>query len=638
MAEAPPEIASLPDYPVRGEDRTSFATKANNTVAAMPTAVTEMNDLAAWMKATADEVEANALASADASIIGWSFSTETAMADPGSGFVRFDNATLADITAIAISDTNGSSEDISDYIATWDDSSSSQKGVLIIRQSGDGFAIFNLTGLTDNAGWFELAVTHVSSGNTFTADVIAGVTFTANPFDLTDDDTMATVTDTAPASGESVKAYVDNKTAVTDDDTMETVTETVPASGESVKAYVDSQSSTTSVAANGDYTSGTLYLAKSGDIVTVQWENLPHASAAVVESTNGLIPVGYRPIIGVPQVYNMDDELYKCTIDTGGQFSTVYLDWAGGAASLTGSSGGCISYRTGDISVFGALLRLELDATYIYAATNGGNIYQYSLADLNLYEISPNYGGTIRALGLDATHVYAGGETTQTVRKYLLSDMSFVSETDSYGGTIRGLALDSTYLFYAGSLTQTVRKVLKSNLTILEGETADYGGTIWDIIINATHIYAGGQTTKTVQKYLISSMAMVDESPNYGGTIRALALNSTHVFAGGETTQTVRKYLLSDMSFVDETADYGGTVLVIETDATHIYIGGETTQTVRKYAITDLTTLLAESPPYGSNVAAIRTDATYIYVGGYVVGKVKRYLKSDLTFVDESEI
>lgn len=56
-----PVITALPAYPVRGETQANFATKANATVAAMPTMVTETNALGTWMNSTAVTVAANAV-------------------------------------------------------------------------------------------------------------------------------------------------------------------------------------------------------------------------------------------------------------------------------------------------------------------------------------------------------------------------------------------------------------------------------------------------------------------------------------------------------------------------------------------------------------------------------------------------
>jgi hypothetical protein len=101
----------------------------------------------------------------------FTFSTTTTMADPGVGILRYNNATVASVTAIAIDDTtaDAGNPDIAAWIVSWDDSSSTVKGYLRIVEPGTpaNYAVFNITGLTDNAGWTELAVTHVDSNSTF---------------------------------------------------------------------------------------------------------------------------------------------------------------------------------------------------------------------------------------------------------------------------------------------------------------------------------------------------------------------------------------------------------------------------------------------------------------------------------------
>lgn len=97
--------------------------------------------------------------------IPYTFSTTTTMADPGSGVVRFNNATFGSITAIAVDDNNANAVDVSLFVTAWADSDSTHKGTLIV-QSADGsdatVGVFTITGLTDNAGWTELAVTPVA--------------------------------------------------------------------------------------------------------------------------------------------------------------------------------------------------------------------------------------------------------------------------------------------------------------------------------------------------------------------------------------------------------------------------------------------------------------------------------------------
>jgi hypothetical protein len=122
------------------------------------------------------------VSSVAAQVVGYNFSTTTSMADPGSGNVRFNNATVASVTAIAIDDLDSNGVDQSAYIALWDDSTNTVKGTLVFRTGGGDVATFNITGLTDNTGWFQIAVTHVASSGTFSnaEDTFIGFTRTGD--------------------------------------------------------------------------------------------------------------------------------------------------------------------------------------------------------------------------------------------------------------------------------------------------------------------------------------------------------------------------------------------------------------------------------------------------------------------------
>lgn len=103
----------------------------------------------------------------------FNFDSTTAMADPGVGDFRLNNATLASVTAIAMDDQSAASgnPDVSAAILAWDDSSNTVRGVLVIKKASapQNFAVYNITGAsTDNAGWTQLAVTHVTSSGSFT--------------------------------------------------------------------------------------------------------------------------------------------------------------------------------------------------------------------------------------------------------------------------------------------------------------------------------------------------------------------------------------------------------------------------------------------------------------------------------------
>ena len=64
-----------------------------------------------------------------AQVVGYDFSTTTAMADPGSGNVRFDNATLSSVSQIAIDDLDKNGVNQSAFITLWDDSTNSVKAI-----------------------------------------------------------------------------------------------------------------------------------------------------------------------------------------------------------------------------------------------------------------------------------------------------------------------------------------------------------------------------------------------------------------------------------------------------------------------------------------------------------------------------
>ena len=100
--------------------------------------------------------------------IKWLYDSSTTMADPGSGDIRFNNATLSSVTAIAVSKT-GSGSDVSDYVASWDDSTNTTKAHIVIREeAGSVAAVFSLSAVTDNTDWLQLTVAYVSGSLSLT--------------------------------------------------------------------------------------------------------------------------------------------------------------------------------------------------------------------------------------------------------------------------------------------------------------------------------------------------------------------------------------------------------------------------------------------------------------------------------------
>ena len=102
----------------------------------------------------------------------YKFDTGTSDADPGAGEIAFNNGTYASATAIYIDDADQNGVTVSTDILTWDDSTSTIRGNLMIYDINDRstYARFNITGAsTDASGYVKLAVTHVASNNTFSA-------------------------------------------------------------------------------------------------------------------------------------------------------------------------------------------------------------------------------------------------------------------------------------------------------------------------------------------------------------------------------------------------------------------------------------------------------------------------------------
>lgn len=101
----------------------------------------------------------------------YAFESSTSMAAPASGGLRLNNASLASVTAIAVNATNSDAVDVSDFVATWDDSTNTVKGYVEVRKEGSGavLGVYQITSVTDNTSWLQLSVTYVSGSGSLTA-------------------------------------------------------------------------------------------------------------------------------------------------------------------------------------------------------------------------------------------------------------------------------------------------------------------------------------------------------------------------------------------------------------------------------------------------------------------------------------
>ena len=160
--------AGLTDVVDQAEAAQTAAETAQTAAETAQTAAETAQTAAETAQTNAETAEANAVAAANTIGFKYTFSSTTTMADPGTGLIRFDNATVASVTNIAISGLTAATgnPDISDFIALWDDATSTRSAMLTIRTSGEpgSLAVFAVTGtVTDNTTWLQVGVTHIAS-------------------------------------------------------------------------------------------------------------------------------------------------------------------------------------------------------------------------------------------------------------------------------------------------------------------------------------------------------------------------------------------------------------------------------------------------------------------------------------------
>src|SRR5882672_6434412 len=78
----------------------------------------------------------------------YTYSTNTGLTDPGSGFLKFNNVPISGASALYISETDGDSNALAAYLATWDDGTSTIRGNLILRKDSNPsvLVVVNITG------------------------------------------------------------------------------------------------------------------------------------------------------------------------------------------------------------------------------------------------------------------------------------------------------------------------------------------------------------------------------------------------------------------------------------------------------------------------------------------------------------
>ena len=109
----------------------------------------------------------------------YTFDNTITSADPGVGRLKFNNATLSSATSLFIDASNDASTDISTFLNTIDDSSSTIKGHFRVSKKFDPttFALYTITSLTNNTGWFTVVCSYASGSGTFANNDDVIITF-----------------------------------------------------------------------------------------------------------------------------------------------------------------------------------------------------------------------------------------------------------------------------------------------------------------------------------------------------------------------------------------------------------------------------------------------------------------------------
>ena len=112
--------------------------------------------------------------------ISMQYSTTTADADPGAGFIRLNNTSLNSATIMYVDDSDGAT-DISAWVQSWDNSSSGSKGFITIAgnpNSSSPLVIFKVNGtVTDASGYTKVPVAYVAGSTSITNSAEISVQF-----------------------------------------------------------------------------------------------------------------------------------------------------------------------------------------------------------------------------------------------------------------------------------------------------------------------------------------------------------------------------------------------------------------------------------------------------------------------------
>jgi hypothetical protein len=514
----------------------------------------------------AETAETNAESAVAAVGAKFTFDNSTSMADPGAGDFRFDNATIASVTAVAFDATSADTgnPDISDFIATWDDSTSTINGHLIFKKSGTPatFAIFTVGAVTDNTGWLQVALTHVDSNGSWTAADGAYVQFVRTGDKGDTGSTGSTGATGARGSDAGLDMVYESTTTDTDQGvgkvwfnhaTLSSATvlymDDVDANSANINTLVDSwdDSSTTALR-------GTIKVTQKADNAIFAIYNV--TGAVTSASTYTKIPVTY--ITGAGSFTDADT-------------STVWFTRTGDTGSAGSSTPADDTFRIQDNS--DATKQIAFEASGITTGTTrtitvpDSDVTLVSSGAIVNADINASAGIALSKLASDPTYDDSGIQTdiailgfkvaaNGSLAKYNLVDQTIDDFQDASGvnaGSSTNEARDSAGKYYNGTAPVTPTVSGNYDSTAVDG---DYTYYKWTTVTSS-----GSYTTDTAQDYEYLVVA------GGGGAGNGIASNSAGGGGGAGGFRTATGFAVAATTIGSITVGAGGATATSGSDS-----------------------------------------------------------------------
>jgi hypothetical protein len=271
----------------------------------------------------------------------WSTSTS---GDPGTGKIAGNNATIASITQLAVSETDSAGGSMGAVIATWDDSTSSDRALVKISKEGatENFHAFRITGAgTDQGSYWTFPVTYLAT----TGTIANGTDCAVLVIEKGDKGDTGSTGSAATASF---------------DYTFSTSIGAAPATG-TVRANNANLSLATAL-----YVHDTDRLGVAQDAAVAQWDDSTTTAHR-----------GYVTLASITTPANKARfEITGASTDSG-TFHTIAVTYVSGVTSLSSGNVQIIWERTGDKGAPGGMTQEDKAASF--SLSTGDNLKHFSL-------------------------------------------------------------------------------------------------------------------------------------------------------------------------------------------------------------------------------------------------------------------